>query len=948
MKNRWSLGKAIARTLLAATFVYQGGMSVAGAASVTEVTGNSSGGVIIKENQTLTDTSLFGWKYNDTTTATGGSVTLNNVSIEFGGSTTTGLKGVYGGYSSGSAATGNSVTMTGGITITSPSNTIVCGGYAKAGTANGNKIEIKSGFTSTGSGKTTIYGGQALQGAASGNTITIDNGTVVNAYAIHGGNSAGNTADVVSQANQNQVIIGGTVEVGLNVIGGSAAGSSTKSGTTANGNKVEVTATGSVKSDIRGGYNVYGSADSNIVDVAGTITGTLYGGYSNNLGGGGIGNANNNKVTVSGTVNSPASSVKEISGGYSLMGSALRNELEITGTVNVNTYGGKAGYVGGNSGNASENTISISSSGSIVGNVFGGSAAEGSTDNNTVQIKDSGTVRGSVYGGWTPSTTGSASGNTVELDTDQNVTGGVYGGYAQGTASGSGDACGNKVIVSSGSIGGAVYGGVAGKGNADSNSIVIAGGSIGKNIYGGYTSGSGTANNNSITISGAIDLSDRTIYGGFSSSGDMKTGNTVSFQKVGGSVKAIKNIDVLGVSALADNSKALNITNGAAGDLADTTVKLVTSDSGLQVGQQITLVQANNGVITNTTTLEQATLKKNSNAFISYDFEEVTGLSDAIAVIVAGKEADTANARALAESRVAGVSLLNQGADMLVNQGLGAVKANAADFGAVYGFAMMGGSTSRYNTGSFVKANTYNIIAGVAQKTPVKNGDWHTGLYFENGHSNYNTHNESTDGAAVRGDGDATYNGGGIVARFDSASGMYGEAGVRAGSIKNKFGGFSYNGAAGGYEGKSTYYGAHVGLGKMIEVNKKTSLDVYGRYFYAHQAGSDFEVLGDEVTTASVSSERLQLGCRVTRQTAPHVSYYGGAAWEYEFDGAADMAVAGAGLAAPTLKGSSGIIEMGVRLEPAKASCITLDLGAQGYFGKRRGFSGGLQVNYSF
>lgn len=943
MKNRWSLGKAIARTLLAATFVYQGGMSVAGAASVTEVTGNSSGGVIIKENQTLTDTSLFGWKYNDTTTATGGSVTLNNVSIEFGGSTTTGLKGVYGGYSSGSAATGNSVTMTGGITITSPSNTIVCGGYA-----NGNKIEIKSGFTSTGSGKTTIYGGQALQGAASGNTITIDNGTVVNAYAIHGGNSAGNTADVVSQANQNQVIIGGTVEVGLNVIGGSAAGSSTKSGTTANGNKVEVTATGSVKSDIRGGYNVYGSADSNIVDVAGTITGTLYGGYSNNLGGGGIGNANNNKVTVSGTVNSPASSVKEISGGYSLMGSALRNELEITGTVNVNTYGGKAGYVGGNSGNASENTISISSSGSIVGNVFGGSAAEGSTDNNTVQIKDSGTVRGSVYGGWTPSTTGSASGNTVELDTDQNVTGGVYGGYAQGTASGSGDACGNKVIVSSGSISGAVYGGVAGKGNADSNSIVIAGGSIGKNIYGGYTSGSGTANNNSITISGAIDLSDRTIYGGFSSSGDMKTGNTVSFQKVGGSVKAIKNIDVLGVSALADNSKALNITNGAAGDLADTTVKLVTSDSGLQVGQQITLVQANSGVITNTTTLDQATLKKNSNAFISYDFEEVTGLSDAIAVIVAGKEADTANARALGESRVAGVSLLNQGADMLVNQGLGAVKANAADFGAVYGFAMMGGSTSHYNTGSFVKANTYNIIAGVAKKTAVKNGDWHTGLYFENGHSNYNTHNESTDGAAVRGDGDATYNGGGIVARFDSASGMYGEAGVRAGSIKNKFGGFSYNGAAGGYEDKSTYYGAHVGLGKMIEVNKKTSLDVYGRYFYAHQAGSDFEVLGDEVTTASVSSERLQLGCRVTRQTAPHVSYYGGAAWEYEFDGAADMAVAGAGLAAPTLKGSSGIIELGVRLEPAKASRITLDLGAQGYFGKRRGFSGGLQVNYSF
>ena len=1021
MKNKCGLENAVAYTLLVMTLVYAGGgMSAADAANVNEITGNGTGGTIIRENQTLSDTHLFGWKHDDNTAATGGSVTLNN--IEFTGSN---ASWVYGGYSAGGAATGNSVTMTGGITITSPGNTIVCGGYAKAGTANGNEVEIKSNVTGD---NHLIYGGLADKGEASQNKITIDNGAAVNAYAIYGGTSRGSTADIVSQANQNQVIISGTVAVERNLIGGYVAnGPTSKSGVTANSNKVEVTATGSVTGDIRGGMSMYGSADSNTVNVAGTITGTLYGGYSNNLDGGG-GNANNNKVTVSGTVNSPASGEKNIIGGYSLMGSALRNELEITGTVNIDTYGGKTGIY--SSGDASENTISINSSGTVNGSVYGGHAqgtngsfgdangnkiivsngsisgsvfggvSSGSTDNNAVQIKGSGTVGEAVYGGWTMSGNGSASGNTVELDIDQTVSGSVYGGYAQGT----GDANGNKIIVSSGSIGGYVFGGAGngstdnntvqikgsgsignsvyggwvisgtgsasgntveldidqtvngsvyggyaqGTGDANGNKIIVSSGSISGNIYGGSTAGSGTANNNSITISGATDLSNSTIYGGYSNSGNMKTGNTVNFKNTGGSVKAIKNIDVLGVSALANNSNVLTITNGAAGDLADTTVKLVASDSGLQVGQQITLVQANSGVITNTTSLDQATLKKNSNAFISYDFEEVTGLSDAIAVIVAGKEADTANARALAESRVAGVSLLNQGADMLVNQGLGAVKANAADFGAVYGFAMMGGSTSHYNTGSFVKANTYNIIAGVAKKTPVKNGDWHTGIYFENGHSNYNTHNEGTDGAAVRGDGDATYNGGGIIARFDSASGVYGEAGLRAGSIKNKFGGFSYNGAAGGYEDKSTYYGAHVGLGKMIEVNKNTSLDVYGRYFYAHQAGSDFEVLGDEVTTASVSSERLQLGCRVTRQTAPHVSYYGGAAWEYEFDGAADMAVAGVGLAAPTLKGSSGIIELGVRLEPVKDNRISLDLGAQGYFGKRRGFSGGLQVNYSF
>ncbi|MFQ9522671.1 MAG: hypothetical protein ACLR2G_03210 [Phascolarctobacterium faecium] len=43
------------------------------------------------------------------------------------------------------------------------------------------------------------------------------------------------------------------------------------------------------------------------------------------------------------------------------------------------------------------------------------------------------------------------------------------------------------------------------------------------------------------------------------------------------------------------------------------------------------------------------------------------------------------------------------------------------------------------------------------------------GAFFENGHSNYSTHNDGVDGA-VRGDGDATYNGGGILARFDSAA----------------------------------------------------------------------------------------------------------------------------------------------------------------------------------
>lgn len=976
-----------------------GGEIFTGSAPGTTATGSASGNSIELVNS-VTNTvyggrvgGTFDVSTGDSSAVAEGDATNNTVTIESlktsAGSVK--LEQVYGGTVIGKgSANGNKVILgkTGAWAVSMTDVQRLYGGGSKIGSsslkggdANNNTIEIKGnvtlGLSNTSSGDTTIYGGYAAAGEASGNKITVDQGATVKAYFIYGGNSSSSSDSGLSLTKNNQVIISGDVTVGNSIAGGFANGKSGVTGSVAQGNKVEVTVGGKVTGAIRGGISAYGSANENTVNVAGTVTGALVGGWSNNLGSG-VGTANSNTVTVIGTAGD------NVMGGYSLKGGADSNRLEITGSVTGYTYGG---YAGGSrtTDNASQNTVSIGNGGTVGGNIIGGVSAKGSADNNTVQIQGSGNLGGSVYGGQTTAAAGSANGNTVELSTGRTVGGVVYGGYAKGDGSTSGSASGNKVIVS-GTVNstatqytGTVFGGYALTGTADSNEVTISGGTIASQVMGGYSStgtfgsgsassntvkiingstvssdiygghtGYGTANNNSITIRGAVDLSGRTIYGGDSSSGNAKTGNTLRFENTGGNIKAIKNIDVLGVSALADNSKVLTITNGAADDLANTTVKLVASDSGLRVGQQITLVQANSGVITSTTILDQATLKKNTNAFIRYDFEEVAGLSDKIAVVVTGKEADTANARALAESRIAGVALLNQSSDLLIDQGFGAVKFNGEGVAKdTYGFAIMGGSSIRYNTGSFVKANGFSLIAGLAQKTTVDNGVWHLGAFFENGHSNYSTHNDGVDGA-VRGDGDATYNGGGILARFDSASGMYGEASMRAGSIKNKFGGFAYNGGIGSYEDRSTYYGAYLGLGQQRQLSKNTSLDIYGKYFYTHQQGSDFEVLGEQVTTAAVKSSRMQIGGRLTKQVTADVSYYGGVAWEYEFDGAADMAVAGADLAAPSLKGSSGIVEMGIRLKPSKTDKITLDLGAQGHFGKRRGFSGGLQINYSF
>ena len=782
-------------------------------------------------------------------------------------------------------------------------NSVICGGYAGSGAADGNKITFTNSKSSG-----VLYGGWAEAGDAKNSVVTITGSTITS--NVVGGHTNAGTAD------NNEVKITDS-EISYVVVGGEIFTDGSNASGAATNNKVTLI-----------------NSSANIV-YGGRVGGT-WGIATGDTSANGIGDATGNTLTIESLKSGSTINLEQIFGGV------------VTGQGNANSNKVVLGKTG--AGAVTMDKVNTLYGG---GSQNGGGVRGGDANGNEIAIRSNVTLRtgtGSsngtrIYGGYAYA--GAANDNEVTIS-GGHVADMVIGGSSSTGAFGSGTANGNKVRVTGGSsIGGAVYGGFIGMGSASINNIIIEGGTIGGDIYGGY-SGYGDAINNSITISGTVDLSNRTIYGGGSVSGNVKTGNTVSFKNTGGSVKAIKNIDVLGVSALANNGNALTITNGAIGDLADTTVKLVASDSGLQVGQQITLVQANSGVITNTTSLDQATLKKNSNAFISYDFEEVAGLNDAIAVIVTGKEADTANARALAESRAAGVALLNQSSDLLIDQGFGAVKFNGE--GVVkdtYGFATTGGSSIRYNTGSFVKANGFSLIAGLAQKTTVDNGVWHLGAFFENGHSNYSTHNDGVDGA-VRGDGDATYNGGGILARFDSAGGMYGEASMRAGSIKNKFGGFAYNGGTGSYEDRSTYYGAYLGLGQQRQLSKNTSLDIYGKYFYTHQQGSDFEVLGEQVTTAAVKSSRMQLGGRLTKQVTAEVSYYGGVAWEYEFDGAADMAVAGADLAAPSLKGSSGIVEMGIRLKPSKTGKITLDLGAQGHFGKRRGFSGGLQINYSF
>ena len=78
------------------------------------------------------------------------------------------------------------------------------------------------------------------------------------------------------------------------------------------------------------------------------------------------------------------------------------------------------------------------------------------------------------------------------------------------------------------------------------------------------------------------------------------------------------------------------------------------------------------------------------------------------------------------------------------------------------------------------------------------------------------------------------------------------------------------------------------------------------------------------------------------------LSPYIGAAFEREFSGTARATSYGYSLDSPSLRGNTGIGELGLTITPSSKRPLALDLGIQGYVGKREGITGSLQIRWQF
>lgn len=301
----------------------------------------------------------------------------------------------------------------------------------------------------------------------------------------------------------------------------------------------------------------------------------------------------------------------------------------------------------------------------------------------------------------------------------------------------------------------------------------------------------------------------------------------------------------------------------------------------------------------------------------------------------------------VAENRAVAAAFVNQGTD-LISDSLDTISRDN-NYG-VKTFAAVHGNRSKYNVNSDIKINGWSTIVGVGNADKFDNGsEFSWGVFYENGSGNYRTYNEFNN-EFFRGDGSLVYNGGGIAARYTNKNGVYTEGSLRAGMLKSDMDNALRDGAGNfyGYESESAYYGAHLGIGKIISLSESSDLDVYGKFFHTYTEGDSFKVANDEFEFDSINSNRLRIGARITSNKENKFSTYYGLAYEYEFNGDADMTAQG--LKAPTqsLQGSSVMAEVGFNYQPTPTSPWSFDLNMRGYTGERQGGSFNVQATYTF
>lgn len=401
-----------------------------------------------------------------------------------------------------------------------------------------------------------------------------------------------------------------------------------------------------------------------------------------------------------------------------------------------------------------------------------------------------------------------------------------------------------------------------------------------------------------------------------------------------------KNLNFYLDSNTVASDTALQVTGTA--DITDSQVKvgITGSSSALQKNDQVVLIDAGtlSGVPVNTKGVGMQGL------LLKYNFDLQLVGNQLLATVTNTQLFE--HSKAFSEGRIAALATLTQGADFVATQGIRAAQQAADEANHLALFSTIGAGKSRYETGSHIDVNGFQATVGLAHEVESwYDANWLLASFAEYGTGNYSSYNSFSTGT-VKGSGDSSYIGLGILGKRTSFNNFYMELSARVGQVKNDFEGKVYTLENADYDYKTMYYGAHGGLGYMWQGTENTQLDLSVKYLWTHQDGKNVSLSsGDKIDFAGTNSSRVRAGLQWQYDLDESWFPYAGAAYEYELAGKAKATTYGLDIDAPSLRGGTGIGEIGIGYQHKS---WLLGLSGQGYVGKRKGAGGQLHIGYMF
>lgn len=830
------------------------------------------------------------------------------------------------------------------------------GGYSEYGsyTVTNNYVELNKSSLSGSHVIENVYGGYHANGDVTSNKVVINKGDDFKTYKIMGGYTI-----VGNSASKNEVIINNGTFNGdgthdMYIVGGYSPKDATLNKVTINGG----TFNNSYGVFIYGGEAGNGTATDNEV----IITGGTFVGTSKIIGGMVSGNnpesiTSGNKVNISGTTNITSSA---ICGGSNYNGTVSSNEVNITsGTLKVNSIFG--GYLTSIGKIAEKNSVIITGGKVVAGQIYGGAAGAGIAKGNSVTIGGGAEVKGEfggcyIYGGFADGEGGRAEGNTVTIGADlKNAY--IYGGY------GSKDAIGNKVIVKSGNISSEITGGYSNKGIASGNTLVLEGGTIESYTISGGRSSSGETTGNIVELRGTKVIG--SVQGGEGPNahdniikvyaGDLSAallnsdkieihGKDLNIQHI----TDFNQLDFYIPKDAAAGDTLVNITGEDGTSLAEgTKVNAgVETGSNLAKGDIITLLKDEAGI----TNKGAITGKLTEGVSLEYDLDIAVNPNDITATIKSGGSGGMkSDTKSFAETGMASLAILNESADFIATGVMTRAQqdAEAANSSEMTPSFSAGGGKYRLNSGSHVDSKTYNMNLAFAKEVKNSKGKLMFAPFIEYGRGSYDSYLDN----GVHGFGNSSFWGIGMMARQTNDDGFYYEGAIHGGNVKSDYDTNSLHDSAGktpSYDRSNMFYAAHVGVGKVLTISEGNKLDYYGKLLYSHQNSSGATLgTGEHYDFGAIDSVRMLLGTKFTHAINNSSSIYAGVAWQQEFSGSSKARWRGMETDAPTLKGATGIMELGYTIKPDN-SPVAIDLGLNGKIGKQKGFGVNAKIEWSF